>query len=125
MLTTRVLMWALLALAPAAAAGAKPTTLKPVNVATRPSDRALQRALLQFFLPEDYFDVKKALKLAGREDLIGDGPECLIAAQPSRAVGNARAAAEARCEGASEQTPNADRGKPAGYRWAARKRRRR
>jgi radical SAM superfamily enzyme YgiQ (UPF0313 family) len=104
--------------------GIDPETMKPLNVATRPSDRAPQRALLHFFLPANYFDVKKALKLAGREDLIGDGSECLIVAQPSRAVGNARAAAKARCEGASEQTPNADRGKPAGYRWAARKGRR-
>jgi hypothetical protein len=104
--------------------GIDPETMKPVKVATRPSDRALQRALLQFFLPENYFDVKKALTLAGREDLIGDGPECLIAAQPSRAVGNARAAAKAPREGASEQTSKAGHGKPAGYRWAARKGRR-
>ncbi len=104
--------------------GIDPETMKPVKVATRPSDRALQRALLQFFLPENYFDVKKALTLAGREDLIGDGPECLIAAQPSRAVGNARAAAKARREGASEQTSKAGGGRPTGYRWAARKGRR-
>jgi hypothetical protein len=104
--------------------GIDPESMKPVQVATRPSDRALQRALLQFFLPENYFEVKKALKLAGREDLIGDGPECLIPAQPSRAVGDARAAATARRLGAGGQTSNADRGKPAGYRWAARKGRR-
>jgi uncharacterized radical SAM protein YgiQ len=104
--------------------GIDPESMKPVQVATRPSDRALQRALLQFFLPENYFDVKKALQLAGREDLIGDGPECLIAAQPSRAVGDARAAAKARRPGAREQGSNADRGKPTGYRWAARKGRR-
>jgi hypothetical protein len=104
--------------------GIDPESMKPVQVATRPSDRALQRALLQFFLPENYFEVKKALKLAGREDLIGDGPECLIPPQPSRAVGDARAAAKARRPGAGGQTSNADRGKPAGYRWAARKGRR-
>jgi hypothetical protein len=44
--------------------GIDPESMKPVQVATRPSDRALQRTLLQFFLPENYFEVKKALKPA-------------------------------------------------------------
>src|SRR5579872_1207089 len=36
-------------------------------------DRKLQRALTQFFKPENYFEVRKALEMAGRADLIGNG----------------------------------------------------
>ena len=45
-------------------------------------DRKLQRALLQFFKPENYFEVRRALEQAGRQDLIGSGCDCLIPAQP-------------------------------------------
>ena len=37
------------------------------------NDRKLQRALLQFFKPENYFEVREALLKAGRADLIGSG----------------------------------------------------
>jgi hypothetical protein len=56
--------------------------------------------------------------------LIGDGPECLIPAQPSRLAREARAArasAKATRADPEERTRNADRKKPTGYRWAARK----
>jgi radical SAM superfamily enzyme YgiQ (UPF0313 family) len=99
--------------------GIDPETMKTVKVATRPSDRALQRALLQFFLPENYFDVKKALKLAGRGDLIGDGPTCLIPAQPSQLARQARDTAATDRKRRSGEDASRD-----GYRWAARKGRR-
>jgi len=107
-------------------AGIDPETMEPVRVATRPSDRALQRALLQFFLPENYFAVKRALKRAGREDLIGDGAECLIPANPTP---EARAARGARASGKSPRdkeraTRGTDGGERKGYRWAARRGRR-
>jgi uncharacterized radical SAM protein YgiQ len=107
--------------------GIDPETMKPVRVATRPSDRALQRALLQFFLPENYFEVKKALKRAGREDLIGDGPECLIPASPSPAAREARDAKAARKKqhGKEDAPRGSDRKTREGYRWAARKGRQR
>jgi hypothetical protein len=106
--------------------GIDPETMKPVQVATRPSDRALQRALLQFFLPENYFEVKKALKRAGREDLIGDGPECLIPARPSPQAREARdaKAADKKQRGKEGAARDGDRKKRGGYRWAARKGRR-
>jgi hypothetical protein len=47
-------------------------------------DRKLQRALMQFFKPENYFEVRKALELARRQDLIGSGCDCLIPAQPPK-----------------------------------------
>jgi hypothetical protein len=41
---------------------------------------------LQFFKPENYFEVRKALELADRQDLIGNGCDCLIPAQPPKAA---------------------------------------
>jgi uncharacterized radical SAM protein YgiQ len=64
--------------------GIDPFTKKPVHVAQHLRDRKLQRALLQFFKPENYFNVRKALEKAGRQDLIGSGCDCLIPAKPPR-----------------------------------------
>lgn len=64
--------------------GLDPFTKKPVYVARHLRDRKLQRALLQFFKPENYFEVRRALEQAGRQDLIGSGCDCLIPAQPPK-----------------------------------------
>ncbi|MCA9000467.1 MAG: YgiQ family radical SAM protein [Planctomycetes bacterium] len=64
--------------------GLDPMTMKPVDTVKKLSDRKVQRALMQFFAPENYFTVHKALKEAGRQDLIGNGPQCLIPAMPPR-----------------------------------------
>lgn len=61
--------------------GIDPFTKKPVQIARGLRDRRLQRALMQFFKPENYFEVRAALLQAGRADLIG-GCEGLIPAQP-------------------------------------------
>ena len=53
-------------------------------------DRKLQRALMQFFKPENYFEVREALRQAGRQDLIGSGCDCLIPATPPREAIEAR-----------------------------------
>ena len=55
---------------------------EPVYVARGARERRLQRALLQYFKPENYADVREALEQAGRLDLLGDGPECLIPSRP-------------------------------------------
>ena len=39
----------------------------------------MQRALLQYFQPKNKVLVLAALKKAGRRDLIGTGPDCLVA----------------------------------------------
>ncbi len=70
--------------------GLDPMTKKPVKVAKGLRDRKLQRALMQFFKPENYFTVRKALLEAGRRDLIGDGCGCLIPAHPPKAAIAAR-----------------------------------
>jgi hypothetical protein len=45
----------------------------------------MQRALIQYRNPKNYYLVKEALLKAHREDLIGSGPKCLIRAVPPRA----------------------------------------
>src|SRR5580704_15595751 len=67
-----------------------PFTGEDVYVATGMRYRKLQRALMQFFKPENYFMVREALLKAGRGDLIGNGCECLIPAQPPKAALKAR-----------------------------------
>jgi hypothetical protein len=64
--------------------GVDPMTGRPVEVARHLRDRKLQRALMQFFKPENYFAVREALIQAGRQDLIGSGCDCLIPAQPPK-----------------------------------------
>ena len=58
--------------------GIHPMTEKPVKVTTDYREKQLQRALLQYSKPENANLVREALKLAGREDLIGNTPECLV-----------------------------------------------
>ena len=57
-----------------------PYTLEPVFVPKTPEEKAMQRALLQYFLSHNRGLVVKALRKAGRADLIGSGPECLVPA---------------------------------------------
>jgi len=64
--------------------GLDPFTKKPVYVAKHLGDRKLQRALLQFFKPENYFEVRRALEQADRQDLIGEGCDCLIPSRPPK-----------------------------------------
>jgi hypothetical protein len=58
--------------------GIHPMTGKSVYVTTDYHEKQLQRALLQYSRPENANLVREALKIAGREDLIGTGPECLV-----------------------------------------------
>ncbi len=59
-----------------------PYTMQPIYVPKNAEDKALQRALLQYFRKENYEKVYKALCMAGRKDLIGAGPNCLIPLKP-------------------------------------------
>ena len=58
--------------------GLDPITMEPVYVAKSYHEKAMQRALLQWKRPDKRKLVMEALKEAGREDLIGYGPECLV-----------------------------------------------
>ena len=73
--------------------GLDPMTMQPVAVARATTDRKMQRALLQFFKPENYFETRRALLSVGRGDLIGDGCDALIPATPPREAIEARMAA--------------------------------
>lgn len=58
-----------------------PYTMEKVYVAKTPHDKALQRALLQYYDPKNKQLCEEALKKAHRYDLIGNSKECLV--QPS------------------------------------------
>lgn len=58
--------------------GLDPYTMKEVYVARSAHEKALQRALLQYFDPKKRELVKEALLKTGRRDLIGTGSHCLI-----------------------------------------------
>ena len=58
--------------------GVDPRTMQPVYVPKSAHEKALQRALIQYRKPENYDLVREALTKAGRGDLIGYGPKCLI-----------------------------------------------
>ena len=60
--------------------GLDPYTLKPVYVAKTYEEKQMQRALLQYFKPENRKTIEKALKITGKTYLMGRGADCLIPA---------------------------------------------
>ena len=58
--------------------GLDPRDMKPVYVCRNPHEKAMQRALIQYRNPKNYDLVYEALTKAGRTDLIGFDPKCLI-----------------------------------------------
>ncbi|MDD5016832.1 MAG: YgiQ family radical SAM protein [Eubacteriales bacterium] len=58
--------------------GTHPLTGKPVYVATTTEEKAMQRALLQFNQRRNWPLIREALKITGREDLIGSERDCLV-----------------------------------------------
>ena len=59
--------------------GLDPLTMEEVYVPRTPKEKAEQRALLQYYRPENKQLVLTALKKAGRYDLIGTAKNCLVA----------------------------------------------
>jgi uncharacterized radical SAM protein YgiQ len=86
--------------------GLDPFTKKPVYIAKKMRERKFQRALMQFFKPENYFEVRKALVEAKRCD-------CLISDKPPReALDKRREDANKRFRGEYVHTiPNASKKK--------------
>ena len=66
------------------ATGLDPRTMEKVYIPTDPHEKAMQRALIQYRNPVNYSLVREALQKAGREDLIGTGPKCLIRPWPPK-----------------------------------------
>jgi hypothetical protein len=69
---------------------------------------------MQFFKPENYVEVRRALLKAGRSDLIGSGCDALIPSKPPReAVARRREQANAQSTGEYVHTvPGVERGRP-------------
>ena len=68
--------------------GVDPRTMQKVYVPKSPHEKAMQRALIQYRNPELYDLVIEALHKAGRSDLIGFGPKCLVGPRQMRGSGN-------------------------------------
>ncbi len=95
--------------------GLDPMTMQPVTVARKMRERKTQRALMQFFKPENYFAVRKALLEHGRKDLIGTGCDALIPPNPPREALDARRA-DATRELAEDHVHSTNRRPGTGYR---------
>ena len=94
--------------------GLDPITMKPVYVAKSYHEKAMQRALLQWKRPDKRKLVIEALKEAGREDLIGYGPKCLV--RPDAPSGKpAGKKAEKKPEKKAPAAPKKPAGKKAGW----------
>ena len=89
--------------------GLDPRTMDKVYVPTDPHEKAMQRALIQYRNPKNYYLVREALLKAHREDLIGSGPKCLIRAVPPSAKAQ-KAPPKMPAKGAKPQSKS---GKPA------------
>ena len=85
--------------------GIDPTTMKPVYVAKTYHEKELQRALLQWKRPDKHALVVEALKAAGREDLIGFGPECLVRPYVSKSKNVGKPKAAKKAEPAAKEAP--------------------
>ena len=86
--------------------GIDPDSGEEVYVPRDRHEKAMQRALMQYRAPRNYELVKQALRLAGREDLIGFGKQCLI--RPTRAEA---IAAKHNADGAGHGAKNRSNGK--------------
>jgi uncharacterized radical SAM protein YgiQ len=101
--------------------GIDPFSKKKVETAKSLKDRKLQRALMQFFKPENYFEVREALLTAGRQDLIGSGCDCLIPDKPPKeAIQRRRDDANARFRGEYVHTIKPVDGKKKGSKKSSR-----
>ena len=79
--------------------GLDPRTMEPIYVPKNPHEKALQRALIQYRDPKNRELVREALRLAGREDLIGYDKKCLVRPEGAHA-------------GPSQKRAGAPKGKP-------------
>ena len=76
--------------------GLDPRTMKPVYVPRSPDEKAMQRALMQFFMPQYRSLARKALKKACRDDLIGFGKDALVPPENADKRGGSHRAQTAR-----------------------------
>ncbi|MBY0754261.1 YgiQ family radical SAM protein [Clostridium sardiniense] len=91
--------------------GLDPLTMKEVYVPKTREEKAMQRALLQFKNPKNYNLVYDALVKAGREDLIGNGPKCLIQSKETRYLASTRGFGHGNSSGYKGKKKNNSKGK--------------
>ena len=84
--------------------GLDPYTEKPIFVPKTKEEKAEQRALLQYFRPENRQTVINALRRAGRTDLSGYGENCLIRPDTQKKMNNAQS--NGKSNGASTKLNN-------------------
>ncbi len=85
--------------------GIDPMSEKEVYVCRDYHEKQMQRALLQYANPKNRALVIEALKAAGREDLIGNAPECLV-----RPMSAGNGAVRSAHRGAGKSTGNSGKG---------------
>ena len=93
--------------------GVDPRSMQPIYVPRDPHEKAMQRALIQYRKPENWKLVHEALMRAGRQDLIGFGPKCLIRPYPPKpAAAGARPGARKGTgkKGSGSQAPGTKKG---------------
>jgi hypothetical protein len=84
--------------------GLNPITGQPVYVPMRFRERRQQKALLMWHDPNNYHDIKSALKEAQREDLVGTGADCLIAPYPPKSLSMRRSSRVKRLQTQNEKS---------------------
>ena len=94
--------------------GIHPLTGEKVYVPRDPHEKAIQRALIQYRNPANRALVLEGLKKAGRMDLVGFGPKCLIrperkAPENRKAPGKKRKASDHLTNGQKKRTPGKKR----------------
>ncbi|MDR2440981.1 MAG: YgiQ family radical SAM protein, partial [Planctomycetaceae bacterium] len=83
--------------------GINPWDGQPVYVPKKFRERRLQKALLMYDEPNNYHDIKSALHEAGRNDLIGNSPDCLIPPYPPKLSSLRRSSRVKRLQKQNEQ----------------------
>ena len=78
--------------------GLDPQTMEPVYVPKTAQEKFYQRTLLQYYKPENRRNVIEALIAAHREDLIGNGPHCLVTPDAEYIRAQNKKAASARAQ---------------------------
>jgi uncharacterized radical SAM protein YgiQ len=105
--------------------GINPLSGEPVEVVKKEREKRLQRALLQYDRPENHRLVIEALEKAGRKDLIGSDPRCLVSRRPGEGGGSrggmsARPAGAESGSGGGGRKPGRNRGGKSGGRHRGR-----
>ncbi|MCI6639297.1 MAG: YgiQ family radical SAM protein [Pygmaiobacter massiliensis] len=93
--------------------GLDPYTMQPVYVAKTPEEKAMQRALLQYFEPRNREKVRKALVLTGRTDLLPKllGMEARVQPKEGRREEKARPQAQKKRRSGAPAMPHAGKNK--------------